>query len=129
MLMMMMMMMMMMIILLNHDEDVVHSLVICVIKYCGVWVSSRTMTLKIILNHHWHHHHQHPPHHHHDHHHHHHPHRHHDHYHVIMRQIEMSIHPAVGVHHIFVGGIFCPVDVVYALKSAFKTYPQVLACY
>ena len=51
------------------------------------------------------------------------PHLHHDHYHVIVRQIEMSIHPAVGVHHIFVSCVFRPVDIVDALQI------QIIASY
>ena len=33
-------------------------------------------------------------------------------YHVLMGKIEVTIHPAIGVEHVFVAKVFCPVVVV-----------------
>ena len=41
----------------------------------------------------------------------------HDHrYHIFVGQIEMAIHPAIGVEHVFIAKIFSPVVVVDRLK-------------
>ena len=37
-------------------------------------------------------------------------------YHVLMGQIEVTIHPAISVEHVFVAKVFCPVVVVDWLK-------------
>ena len=45
-------------------------------------------------------------------------------YHVVMREVQVAVHPTIGVHHVLVRRVFGPVHVVNALKSDYGSASQ-----